>query len=111
MKQGLVAFLFLVPLCGCYEASDDPEARTLLAQCKISPDAHGLGEKQNPYMFDLEYLSVCMQSKGYVEDNNLYDFAGVPCSELRLAALSPECYRPDNTIAKWLAQVAARKSN
>jgi len=94
MKLRFVLFgLAAVLLAGC----DGSEARRALAACKLPPEATVRGG------WSSGYLSLCMQSKGYVVDRNLPIYEG-KCEDLIIPHEEAACYRPDNAVAEWLAK-------
>jgi hypothetical protein len=96
MKLVFFSFFLLLPLAGC----DDPDARKNLAQCELSPSARTATGDLYP-----GYMTTCMQSKGYVEDENLTGPRNAKCRDILNSDEEASCYRPDNWFEKWLASI------
>ena len=78
-------------------ACDDAEARKNLAECMLSPQA-----KDRTGGWDDNYLSLCMQARGFVIDNRL-TWNGSKCDDLPYPQIVAECFRTDTWFAEWIA--------
>jgi len=93
---------FLLPVLFLAGCDDGSAARQNLAQCELSPHA-----KQPEGSWNDNYLSTCMQAKGWIVEKK-HTALGVKCGDLDYPEIAASCYRPDNALAKWLAELNAR---
>ena len=97
-QLALVA-LIVVPAALLLEGCDGPDIRKTLAQCQLQPGAKGEYENLDP-----EFLSLCMQSHGYIVDRTLRGVGDAKCGELPFPLILAVCYRRD----RWDAEILAR---
>ncbi len=91
-------------LAGCDEGS---ATRQALAQCKVS-----IEDKPKVFgHYPFGPLLLCMQAKGFVEDNSLIKASGERCGPDIYSHEDAECYRRDTDLAKWLAEVRAKPAD
>ena len=84
---------------------DGSGARQALAQCKLAPAAIKL---RLVCQYDPGYMLLCMQSKGYAEDNRPTEAGGMTCQADWCSHENVACYRRDNALAKWLADAKSK---
>jgi hypothetical protein len=96
-KHFRLIFGLILPLtcAGCEEKS-----RQNLAQCMLAKDAHLSSGGWN-----VDYLSLCMQAKGFTIDDNL-TWGGAKCSDLNFPEIAATCYRSDSWLGKIIARIA-----
>ncbi len=86
---------------------DGSGARQALAQCKISLK----NERFEDGRYHFGPILLCMQSKGYVEDNNLVTETGESCGPELWSSEIASCYRRDTDLDKWLVGARNKLSN
>jgi hypothetical protein len=84
---------------------DGGAARQALAQCKLSQE----GKPRVFGHYEFGPLLLCMESKGYVEDNGLTKDGGERCGPDVYSHEVAACYRRDTAIAKWLTEAQAKR--
>ena len=106
IRSARLAFALLMTLL-LASCDDGAGARQALAQCKLAPEA----TRSSRYYEDFPYLRQCMQSKGFVEDSNLFKVGGESCGPDMYSYQVAACYRRDTALAGWLAENLAKAPN